>query len=61
MESRNLGSKRKIIKLMSNVGNYGLIILTERDQLVMKNNGNQSISTINYEEESYVNFMILKS
>ena len=28
MESRNLGNKTKIIKLMSNVGNYGLIILT---------------------------------
>ena len=28
MESRNLGNKTKLIKLMSNVGNYGLIILT---------------------------------
>ena len=28
MESRKLGNKTKIIKLMSNVGNYGLIILT---------------------------------
>ena len=28
MESRNLGNKTKIIKLMSNVGNYGLIIIT---------------------------------
>ena len=28
MESRNLGNKTKIIKFMSNVGNYGLIILT---------------------------------
>ena len=28
MESRNLGNKKKIIKLMSNIGNYGLIILT---------------------------------
>ena len=27
MESRNLGNKTKMIKLMSNVGNYGLIIL----------------------------------
>ena len=26
MESRKLGNKTKIIKLMSNVGNYGLII-----------------------------------
>ena len=30
MESRKLGNKTKIIKLMSNVGNYGLIILTWR-------------------------------
>ena len=28
MESRNLGNKTKIIKLMSSVGNCGLIILT---------------------------------
>ena len=28
MESGKLGNKTKIIKLMSNVGNYGLIILT---------------------------------
>ena len=28
MEYRNLGNKTKIIKLMSNVGNYGLIIIT---------------------------------
>ena len=28
MESRKLGNKTKMIKLMSNVGNYGLIILT---------------------------------
>ena len=28
MESRKLGNKTKIIKLMSKVGNYGLIILT---------------------------------
>ena len=28
MESRKLGNKTKIIKLMSNVGNYGLIIIT---------------------------------
>ena len=28
MESRKLGNKTKLIKLMSNVGNYGLIILT---------------------------------
>ena len=28
MESRKLGNKTKISKLMSNVGNYGLIILT---------------------------------
>ena len=27
MESRKLGNKTKIIKLMSNVGNYWLIIL----------------------------------
>ena len=27
MESRKLGNKTKMIKLMSNVGNYGLIIL----------------------------------
>ena len=27
MESRKLGNKTKIIKLMSNVGKYGLIIL----------------------------------
>ena len=27
MESRKLGNKTKIIKLMSNVANYGLIIL----------------------------------
>ena len=31
MESRNLGNKTKMIKLMSNVGNYGLIILTVID------------------------------
>ena len=28
MESRKLGNKTKMIKLMSKVGNYGLIILT---------------------------------
>ena len=28
MESRNLGNKTKMIKLMYNAGNYGLIILT---------------------------------
>ena len=28
MESRNLGNKTKMIKLMSNVGNYGLIIMS---------------------------------
>ena len=28
MEYRKLGNKTQIIKLMSNVGNYGLIILT---------------------------------
>ena len=28
MESRKLGNKTEIIKLMSKVGNYGLIILT---------------------------------
>ena len=28
MESRKLGNKMQIIKLMSNVGNYGLIIIT---------------------------------
>ena len=28
MESRNLGNKTKMIKLMSNVGKYGLIIKT---------------------------------
>ena len=28
MESRKLGNKTKMIKLMSSVGNYGLIILT---------------------------------
>ena len=28
MESRKLGNKKKIIKLMSNVGKYGFIILT---------------------------------
>ena len=28
MESKNLGNKTKIIKLMSNVGKYGLIIIT---------------------------------
>ena len=27
MESRKLGNKTKIIKLMSKVGNYGLIII----------------------------------
>ena len=29
MESRKLGNKTKIIKIMSKVGNYGLIILTK--------------------------------
>ena len=28
MESRKLGNKTKTIKLLSNVGNYGLIIIT---------------------------------
>ena len=28
MESRKLGNKTKIIKLISKVGNYGIIILT---------------------------------
>ena len=28
MESSNLGNKKKIIKLMYNVGKYGLIIIT---------------------------------
>ena len=28
MEFRKLGNKTKIIKLMYNVGNYGLVILT---------------------------------
>ena len=36
MEFRKLGNKTKMVKLMSNVGNYGLIILTLTNMLDSK-------------------------
>ena len=36
MESRKLGNKTKIIKLLSKIGNYGLIILTFKKCLEKK-------------------------
>ena len=41
MESRKLGNKTKIIKLMSNVGNYGLIILTKPKSSVIIHKENE--------------------